>query len=124
MTDEWQSRTHRFALSGHKAYVTLATDEQGRPVLLEIRLAKAGGVLRGLLDALAASVLLGLQRGVPLSAYVERLALARLKHKACRGGLASPGGGAPHSAATCFDVATAEPRASARPTSSAVSHST
>ena len=37
-------------------------------------MAKAGRVLRGLLDALAASVSLGLQRGVPLSAYVEQLA--------------------------------------------------
>ena len=79
MTDEWQSLTHRFAISGHKGYVTVATDEHGRPVLLEIRMAKAGGVLRGLLDALAASVSLGLQSGVPLSAYVERLALARFE---------------------------------------------
>ena len=79
MTNEWQSLTHRFSISGHKGYVTLATDEHDRPVVLEIRMAKAGGVLRGLLDSLAASVSLGLQRGVPLSAYVERLALARFE---------------------------------------------
>ena len=79
MTDEWQSLTHRFAISGYKGYVTVATDERGRPVLLEIRTAKAGGVLRGLLDALAASVSLGLQRRVPIGAYVERLALARFE---------------------------------------------
>ena len=60
MTDEWQSLTHRFAISGRKGYVTAATDEHGRPVLLEIRMANAGGVLGGLLDALAASVSLGL----------------------------------------------------------------
>ena len=30
MTDEWQSLTHRFAISGHKGYVTVATDEHGR----------------------------------------------------------------------------------------------
>ena len=79
MTDEWQAVTHRFAISGRKGYVTVATDEHGRPVLLEIRMAKAGGVLRGLLDALAASVSLGLQRGVPLSAYVEQLSLVRFE---------------------------------------------
>ena len=78
--DEWESRTHRFSISGHKGYVTVATDEHGQPVLLEIRMAKAGGVLRGLLDSLAASVSLGLQRGVPLSAYVERLALPGWPH--------------------------------------------
>ena len=31
-----------------------ATDEDGRPVHIEIRIAKEGGVLRGLLDCLAA----------------------------------------------------------------------
>ena len=36
-------------------------------------------MLRGLLDSLAASVSLELQRGVPLFAYVERLALARFE---------------------------------------------
>ena len=56
MTDEWQSLTHRFAISGRTRYVTLATDELGRPVLLEIRMAKDGEVLRGVLDALAVSV--------------------------------------------------------------------
>ena len=64
MTDEWQSLTHRFAISGHKRYVSVATDEHGRPDLLAIRMAQAGGVLRGLLDALAASVSLGLQRAL------------------------------------------------------------
>ena len=71
MTDEWQSLTHRFAISGHEGSVTVGTDEHGRPGRLEIRMAKEGGMLRGLLDALAESVSLGLQRGVPLSAYVE-----------------------------------------------------
>ena len=79
MTNKWQSLTHRFAISGHTGYVTVATAEHGRPVLPEIRMAKVGGVLRGLLDALASSVSLGLQRGVPLSAYVKRLALARFE---------------------------------------------
>ena len=59
MTDEWDS------ISSHKGYVTVAADEHGRPVLLEIRMSKSGGLLRGLMDCLAASVSLGLQRGVP-----------------------------------------------------------
>ena len=42
-------------------------------------MSRAGGVLRGLLDSLADSVSLGLQRGVPLSDYVEQLALARFE---------------------------------------------
>ena len=46
MTDEWQSLTHCFAISGYKGYVTVATDERGGSVLLEIRPAKAGGLER------------------------------------------------------------------------------
>ena len=33
MTDEWRSLTRRFAISGHKGYVTAATDAHGRPGL-------------------------------------------------------------------------------------------
>ena len=54
----------------------MASDEHDRPVHLEIRMSRAGGVLRGLLDSLAVSVSLGLHRGVPLSDYVEQLAVA------------------------------------------------
>ena len=54
----------------------MATDEHGWPVLLETRMAKAGGVLRGLLDSLAASVSLGLQRGEPLDALEPEANLA------------------------------------------------
>ena len=46
MTDEWRSLTHRFAIGGHHGYIIVATDEHDRPLLLEIRMAKAGGVLR------------------------------------------------------------------------------
>ena len=35
MTDEWQSLTHRFSITGHKGYVTMATDEHGRTGLRE-----------------------------------------------------------------------------------------
>ena len=79
MTDQWESLTHRFAIGGHHGYIIVATDEHGRPLLLEIRMSKAGGVLRGLLDALGASVSLGLQHGVPLAAYVAQLQFARFE---------------------------------------------
>ena len=76
---EWESVTHRFAVGGHKGYVIAAHDEDGRPVHIEIRMAKEGGVLRGLLDCLAASVCLGLDRGVPLSAYTTTFAHVRFE---------------------------------------------
>ncbi len=77
--EEWGSLTHRFVIDGHKGYLTVASDEHGRPVHLEIRMSKAGAVLRGLLNALAVSVSLGLRSGVPLAAYVEQLALVRFE---------------------------------------------
>ena len=59
-------------MDGHKGYLTVATDEHDRPVHLEIRMSRAGGVLRGLLDSLAVSLSLCLQRGVPIVDYVFR----------------------------------------------------
>ena len=88
--EEWHSTTHRFVVDGHKGYVTVPSDEHGRPVHLEIRMSRAGGVLRGLLDSLAVSVSLGLQRGVPLSDYVEQLVL-----RFPRPGAVDPPGAAP-----------------------------
>lgn len=75
---EWDSVTHRFSIDGHKGYLIVA-HEDARPVHLEIRMAKEGGVLRGLLHSLAVSVSLGLESGVPLSAYVDALAYARFE---------------------------------------------
>ena len=49
--------------------MTVASDEHGRPVHLEIRMSRAGGVRRGLLDSLAVSVSLGMQRGVALARF-------------------------------------------------------
>lgn len=75
---EWESVTHRFAIAGHQGYV-IAASGGGRPIHIEIRKAKGGGTLRGLLDSLAASVCLGLERGVPLSAYTAALAHVRFE---------------------------------------------
>ncbi|MDE0125227.1 MAG: hypothetical protein OXN97_11685 [Bryobacterales bacterium] len=75
---EWPSVTHRFSVGGHKGYITVAVDGD-RPVHVEIRMAKAGGVLRGLLDSLAVSISLGLRYGVPLAAYVDALAWVRFE---------------------------------------------
>ena len=66
------SVTHRFVVDGHKGYVTVA-NENGRPVHVDILLAKEGGVLRGFLRALSIAVSIGLQHGVPLAKYTERL---------------------------------------------------
>lgn len=78
-SSESESITHRFAVAGHKGYVIAATDADGRPVHIEIRMAKEGGLLRGLLDSLAVSVCLGLDHGVPLSRYTAALVHVRFE---------------------------------------------
>ena len=61
-------------------------------------MSRAGGVLRRLLDSLAVSVSLGLQRGIPLAAYDQRLALTRFE----RSGSTPSGVGYSHSIVDYF----------------------
>ena len=75
---EWESVTHRFVVGGLKGYV-IAAPARGTPVYIEILMAKEGGTLRGLLDALSACVCIGLERGVPLSAYINAMEHARFE---------------------------------------------
>ncbi len=63
--------THRFVISGHEGYVTVATDAAGRAELLELRVAKAGSTIHGLLACLGEAVSLGLERGIALEEFVE-----------------------------------------------------
>ena len=74
----WKSVTHRFSVEQHKGYVIVAL-ENARPIHIEILMAKEGGTLRGLLDSLATSMSLGLERGVPLAAYTAAFAHARFE---------------------------------------------
>ena len=75
---EWESVTHRFVLAGHRGYV-IAAAQDGIVIHVEILMSKEGGMLRGLLDSLAACVCVGLERGVPLSAYTDAMAHVRFE---------------------------------------------
>jgi len=66
---EWPSLTHHFTVADHDGYVIIVMDSDGEPIRMEMRIAKEGSTLSGLLDALASSVTLGLQRGVPIQDY-------------------------------------------------------
>ncbi|MYK10733.1 MAG: hypothetical protein F4041_13965 [Acidobacteriia bacterium] len=74
----WKSVTHHFSVGAHEGYVIVAL-EHARPIHIDIRMAKAGGPLRGLLDALATSISLGLENGTPLAKYTDAFALARFE---------------------------------------------
>jgi ribonucleoside-diphosphate reductase alpha chain len=58
-------------VGGHRLYLTTAEYPDGRLGEIGIALHKEGPAFRGLMDAFAQAVSLGLQHGVPLEAYVE-----------------------------------------------------
>lgn len=64
--------TYGFELGGD-GFLTVTELADGRPGELFITWAKQGSTLQGLCDALAISVSLGLQYGVPLDEYTRRL---------------------------------------------------
>lgn len=69
--------THQASLAGHK--VLLRTGEYGDGSLGEIAIAlsKEGPAFKGLMEAFATAVSLGLQHGVPLDTFVEAFTLTR-----------------------------------------------
>ena len=72
LPDERQSVTHKFQIGSHKGYVTVGLYEDGSPGEIFISMSKDGSTISGLLDALATSVSIGLQYGVPLRTLVEK----------------------------------------------------
>ena len=69
---ERPGRTHRVEIDGTKVYVTTGEYEDGTLGEVFIRIDKEGGRLR-VYDALAIAISIGLQHGVPLREYVDKL---------------------------------------------------
>ncbi len=67
------SRTYKFQISDLKGYFTVGQYEDGTPGELFISVSKQGSTLSGLMDTFAISVSHGLQYGVPLKSYVNKL---------------------------------------------------
>ncbi|MDH3584605.1 MAG: hypothetical protein OER86_10360 [Phycisphaerae bacterium] len=67
-----QSLTHRFAIAGHKGYLTIGLFEDGRPGEVFIKMAKEGSTLSGMVQAFCRALSLALQFGLPVEQAVER----------------------------------------------------
>jgi ribonucleoside-diphosphate reductase alpha chain len=67
------SRTYKFQISDLKGYFTVGQYDDGTPGELFISVSKQGSTLSGLMDTFAISVSHGLQYGVPLKSYVNKL---------------------------------------------------
>jgi len=79
MPVERASVTHKFSVGGHEGYITVGKYEDGRPGEVFIKMAKEGSTLSGIMDGLALTISLGLQYGVPLKVFVDKLLNTRFE---------------------------------------------
>lgn len=70
--DERHSITHKFAVAGHEGFLTVGLYEDGTPGEIFITMSNAGSFLSGIMNALAISLSLNLQYGVPLEALIKK----------------------------------------------------
>jgi ribonucleoside-diphosphate reductase alpha chain len=79
MPTERASVTHKFSVGGHEGYLTVGMYLDGRPGEIFIKMSKEGSTLSGVMDGLALTVSLGLQYGVPLKVFVDKLVNTRFE---------------------------------------------
>lgn len=79
LPDERQAITHKFEVGAYDGFITVGLYEDGTPGELFITVSKEGSTLAGLLDALATSVSIGLQYGVPLKTLVDKFSHVRFE---------------------------------------------
>lgn len=73
------SLTHRFDIGGHKGYFTIGLYPDRTVGEMFIRMAKEGSTISGLMDAVATSVSIALQYGVPLPVLIMKFARTRFE---------------------------------------------
>jgi ribonucleoside-diphosphate reductase alpha chain len=76
---ERASVTHKFSVGGHEGYITVGMYEDNRPGEIFIKMSKEGSTLSGVMDGLALTISLGLQYGVPLKVFVDKLLNTRFE---------------------------------------------
>jgi ribonucleoside-diphosphate reductase alpha chain len=76
---ERHSITHKFSISGHEGYLTVGLYDNGLPGEIFIKMSKEGSTLSGIMDALALSVSMNLQYGVPVEVLVSKFCHSRFE---------------------------------------------
>jgi len=79
LSDERQSITHKFDISGHEGYITVGLYEDGQPGELFLTMAKEGSTISGFADAFAQAISYALQYGVPLQDLVDKFSHVRFE---------------------------------------------
>jgi ribonucleoside-diphosphate reductase alpha chain len=80
MPRERESITHKFSIAGHEGYITAGKYEDGSVGEIFLTdIGKEGSTLRGLLNAFATAISIGLQYGVPLEVFVRKFSYMRFE---------------------------------------------
>ncbi|HVS99911.1 MAG TPA: vitamin B12-dependent ribonucleotide reductase [Solirubrobacterales bacterium] len=78
MPRERESITHKFSIGGHEGYITAGKYEDGSVGEIFLTdIGKEGSTLRGMLNAFATAISIGLQYGVPLETFVRKFSYMR-----------------------------------------------
>jgi ribonucleoside-diphosphate reductase alpha chain len=86
MPKERESITHKFSIGGHEGYITAGKYEDGTVGEIFLTdIGKEGSTMRGLLNAFATSISLGLQYGVPLETFVRKFSYMRFEPEGITG---------------------------------------
>ena len=79
LSDTRTAVTHKFYIAGHEGFLTVGLFEDKQPGELQIKMAKEGSTIGGLMDSIAILTSLALQYGVPLEALVKKFANMRFE---------------------------------------------
>jgi ribonucleoside-diphosphate reductase alpha chain len=80
MPVERQSITHKFSIGGHEGYITAGMYEDGSVGEIFLTdIGKEGSTIKGMMNAFATAISIGLQYGVPLETFVDKFAYVRFE---------------------------------------------
>ena len=80
MPRERESITHKFSIAGHEGYITAGKYEDGSVGEIFLTdIGKEGSTMRGLMNAFATAISIGLQYGVPLEVFVRKFSYMRFE---------------------------------------------
>jgi ribonucleoside-diphosphate reductase alpha chain len=91
MPKERESITHKFSIAGHEGYITAGKYEDGSVGEIFLTdIGKEGSTLRGMMNAFATSISIGLQYGVPLETFVRKFSYMRFDPEGITGNAEIP----------------------------------
>jgi ribonucleoside-diphosphate reductase alpha chain len=80
MPQERESITHKFSIGGHEGYITAGKYDDGAVGEIFLTdIGKEGSTMRGMMNAFATAISIGLQYGVPLETFVRKFSYVRFE---------------------------------------------